>query len=160
LGIGWTAAHSPQANGRVGGDFGTAQDRLVKGMRVAGVETIEQANEYLTDTYLVWWERELTAGATNPDDAHRPLEKVHDLAASLSHVKKRRCRLNVALGRQGVSDRASSSDGRVARRRRAHGAAAGRIGGSAPWQPVSAGGGVRRGEQVETCSPGERGQTS
>ena len=26
----------------------------------------------------------------NPDDAHRPLEKHHDLAAILSHVEKRR----------------------------------------------------------------------
>ena len=48
LGITWIAAHSPQAKGRVERNFGTAQDRLVKGMRVAGVKTIEQANEYLT----------------------------------------------------------------------------------------------------------------
>jgi hypothetical protein len=29
-------------------------------MRVAGVKTIEQANEYLLHDYLVWWEQELT----------------------------------------------------------------------------------------------------
>jgi hypothetical protein len=97
LGIAWLAAHSPQAKGRVERNFGTAQDRLVKGMRVAGVKTIEQANEYLTDTYLVWWERELTVEAANPDDAHRPLEKVHDLAASLSHVEKRQVRPDYTL---------------------------------------------------------------
>jgi transposase len=57
LGIAWIAAHSPQAKGRVERNFGTAQDRLVKGMRVAGVRTLEQANEYLLDDYLVWWER-------------------------------------------------------------------------------------------------------
>jgi transposase len=44
LGIAWIAAHSPQAKGRVERNFQTAQDRLVKGMRVAGVTTIEQAN--------------------------------------------------------------------------------------------------------------------
>src|SRR5262249_5233057 len=49
LGITWIAAHSPQAKGRVERNFGTAQDRLVKGMRVAGVTTIEQANAYLTN---------------------------------------------------------------------------------------------------------------
>src|SRR6266542_2014661 len=54
LGIGWTAAHSPQAKGRVERNFGTAQDRLVKGMRVAGVKTLEQANQYLQNEYLVW----------------------------------------------------------------------------------------------------------
>src|SRR5450755_3483678 len=41
LGITWIAAHSPQAKGRVERNFGTAQDRLVKGMRVAGVKTVE-----------------------------------------------------------------------------------------------------------------------
>jgi hypothetical protein len=92
LGITWIPAHSPQAKGRVERNFGTAQDRLVKGMRVAGVTTIEQANRYLTDDYLVWWERELTVEATHPDDAHRALEKSHHLAASLSRVETRQVR--------------------------------------------------------------------
>ena len=92
LGIGWIAAHSPQAKGRVERNFQTAQDRLVKGMRVAGVKTIEQANEYLTNDYLVWWERELTVEPAHADDAHRRLEKGHNLAASLSHVESRQVR--------------------------------------------------------------------
>jgi DNA-binding Lrp family transcriptional regulator len=92
LGISWIPAHSPQAKGRVERNFGTAQDRLVKGMRVAGVTTIEQANQYLTNDYLVWWERELTVEAANPDDAHRRLEKGHNLTASLSHVETRQVR--------------------------------------------------------------------
>ena len=97
LGITWIAAHSPQAKGRVERNFGTAQDRLVKGMRVAGVKTIEQANQYLTSDYLVWWERELTVEAANPDDAHRPLDKSHNLAASLSHVETRQVRNDYTL---------------------------------------------------------------
>ena len=92
LGITWIAAHSPQAKGRVERNFGTAQDRLVKGMRVAGVKTIEQANQYLEETYLVWWERELTAEPASSDDAHRPLDKAHNVAASLSHVETRQVR--------------------------------------------------------------------
>jgi transposase len=92
LGIVWIAAHSPQAKGRVERNFGTAQDRLVKGMRVAGVTTIEQANQYLEETYLVWWERELTVEPAHPDDAHRALDKSHSLAASLSHVETRQVR--------------------------------------------------------------------
>jgi len=51
-------------------------------MRVAGVRTLEQANEYRMKDYRVWWERELTVEAANPDDAHRPLEKGQDLAAA------------------------------------------------------------------------------
>jgi len=69
----------------------------VKGMRVAGVRTIEQANEYLANDYLAWWERELTVEAANPDDAHRRLEKSHDLAASLSHVETRQVRADYTL---------------------------------------------------------------
>lgn len=89
LGITWIAAHSPQAEGRVERNFGTAQDRLVKGMRVAGVRTIEEANDYLNSEYLVSWERELTVQAGSPDDAHRRLDKSHNLAACLSHVETR-----------------------------------------------------------------------
>ena len=97
LGITWIAAHSPQAKGRVERNFGTAQDRLVKGMRVAKVNTIEQANEYLTNDYLAWWERELTVEAANSDDAHRQLDKSHNLAASLSHVETRQVRPDYTL---------------------------------------------------------------
>jgi transposase InsO family protein len=92
LGIAWIAAHSPQAKGRVERNFGTAQDRLVKGLRVAGVKTLEQANQYLEETYLVWWERELTVEPAHSDDAHRPLDKSHSLEASLSHVETRQVR--------------------------------------------------------------------
>ena len=92
LDITWIAAHSPQAKGRVERNFGTAQDRLVKGMRVAGVKTIGQANEYLINDYLVWWERELTVEAASADDAHRRLDKSHSLAESLSHVETRQVR--------------------------------------------------------------------
>jgi hypothetical protein len=70
--------------------FLTAQDRLVKGMRVAGVTTLEQANHYLETEFLPWVNGTLAVAPANPDDAHRPLEKQHDLAAILSHVEKRR----------------------------------------------------------------------
>ena len=97
LGIAWIAAHSPQAKGRVERNFGTAQDRLVKGLRVAEVTTLEKANEYLTNDDLVWWEQELTVEAAHPDDAHRPLEKSHNLAATLSHVETRQVRSDYTL---------------------------------------------------------------
>lgn len=89
------------AKGRVERNFGTAQDRLVKGMRVAGVKTIEQANEYLTNDYLVWWEREMTVEPANGDDAHRRLDQSHHLAASLSHVETRQVRNDYTLRWEG-----------------------------------------------------------
>jgi hypothetical protein len=101
LGITWIPAHSPQAKGRVERNFGTAQDRLVKGMRVAGVKTIQQANQYLSHDYLAWWERELTVEAANPDDAHRRLDQSHNLVASLSHVETRQVRNDYTLRCEG-----------------------------------------------------------
>jgi transposase len=89
LGITWIAAYSPQAKGRVERGFLTAQDRLVKGMRVAGVTTLEQANHYLETEFLPWVNSTLAVEPASADDAHRPLEKHHDLAAILSHVESR-----------------------------------------------------------------------
>jgi hypothetical protein len=60
-----------------------------KGLRVAGVTTIEQANHYLQTEFVPWWNQTLAVAAANPDDAHRPLEKHPDLAAILSHVEAR-----------------------------------------------------------------------
>jgi transposase len=89
LGITWIPAYSPQAKGRVERGFLTAQDRLVKGMRVAGVTTLEQANHYLETEFLPWVNSTLAVEPASADDAHRPLEKHHDLAAILSHVESR-----------------------------------------------------------------------
>ena len=89
LNIAWIAAHSPQAKGRIERFFETAQDRLVLLMRLAKVATMQQANEYLENEFLPWWEQNLTVEAANSDDAHRKLGKEHDLAAILSHVEER-----------------------------------------------------------------------
>lgn len=89
LGIGWIAAHSPQAKGRVERSFQTAQDRLVKGLRVAGAKTLEEANAYLDAEYLPEWEEKFTVLAVCPDNAHRPLGKTHDLKAILCAVEDR-----------------------------------------------------------------------
>jgi hypothetical protein len=89
LGIVWIGAHSPQAKGRVERSFQTAQDRLVKGLRVAGARTLEQANAYLQTGFIPWWNQTLAVEPASSDDAHRPLEKQHSLAASLSYVETR-----------------------------------------------------------------------
>jgi hypothetical protein len=90
LNVVWIPAHSPQAKGRVERQFLTAQDRLVKGLRVAGAGSLEQANAYLEKEYLPWWNRTLAVRPADPADAHRPLGQEHDLAAVLSHVEPRR----------------------------------------------------------------------
>ena len=90
-----------QAKGRVERFFETAQDRLVKGMRLAGVKTIEAANAYLEKEYLVWWEKTCTVEPANADDAHRRLEKGHDLAAILSHVERRQVKNDYTIQLEG-----------------------------------------------------------
>ncbi len=89
LGITWIAAHSPQAKGRVERSFGTAQDRLVKGLRVAGARTLEEANRYLESEFLPWWNQHLVVAPANPTDAHRRVGTEHNLAAALSSVDHR-----------------------------------------------------------------------
>jgi hypothetical protein len=89
LDIVWIGAHSPQAKGRVERSFQTAQDRLVKGLRVAGATTLEQANAYLESEFLGWWNNTIAVVPASNDDAHRPLGKQHSLAASLSYVETR-----------------------------------------------------------------------
>lgn len=89
LQIAWIPAHSAQAKGRVERSFSTAQDRLVKGMRLAGVNTLEGANQYLETEFIPWWNANLTVVPASAADAHRPLGPQHSLASALSHVEKR-----------------------------------------------------------------------
>ena len=84
LGIEWIAAHSPQAKGRIERLFGTLQDRLVKEMRLAGVRTIEQANRFLHEEFVPFWEQRFTVAPRQSQDAHRPLRRAHRLEQILS----------------------------------------------------------------------------
>ncbi len=78
-----------QAKGRVERSFATAQDRLVKGMRIAGITTMEGANRFLEEEFVPWWNQHLAVAPANPTDAHRPLGPEHDMASALSHVEPR-----------------------------------------------------------------------
>ncbi len=84
LGIEWIAAHSPQAKGRIENVFGTLQDRLVKEMRLAGVNTLAQANDFFQAVFLPFWERRFAVAPRSPHNAHRPLGRAHRLEQILS----------------------------------------------------------------------------
>jgi Helix-turn-helix domain len=83
LGIELIRAHSPQAKGRVERSFGTAQDRWVKELRLAGATTLAGANAVL-ERLLPAHNRRFVKPARQASDAHRPLGPGHDLAAILS----------------------------------------------------------------------------
>lgn len=113
LSIEWIAAHSPQAKGRVERSFQTAQDRLVKGLRVAGVSTLEQANRYLQEDFLSWWNQHLAVLPVNPADAHRPLGKTYDLHSILSYVGARQVASDYTIRFQGKIYQIARSDVRA-----------------------------------------------
>ena len=52
LGIEHIPAYSPQARGRSERMFGTLQDRLPKELKLAGIDTVEAANRWLSDSYM------------------------------------------------------------------------------------------------------------
>jgi hypothetical protein len=89
MGIGWIAAYSPQAKGRVERSFGTDQDRLVKHLRLAKVKTIQDANKFLEAEYWPEWNERFARPLEGVVDMHRPLTPQIDLASALSHVEQR-----------------------------------------------------------------------
>ena len=88
MGVELIRAHSPQAKGRIERSFGTAQDRWVKELRLAGVTTCAAANEVL-ERLLPGHNRRFGKPAREAGDAHRPLGPGHDLAAILSIQEER-----------------------------------------------------------------------
>jgi transposase len=64
-------AHSPQAKGRVERMNGVLQDRLVKALRLAGINDLESANRFVDETYLAEFNRRFGRVAASPLDAHR-----------------------------------------------------------------------------------------
>lgn len=89
LGIGWIAAYSPQAKGRVERSFLTDQDRLIKLLRLARVKTMQAANDFLEKEYWPEWNAKFTQPARGPEDMHRPLGEGVELGSALSHVEHR-----------------------------------------------------------------------
>ena len=89
MGIGWIAAYSPQAKGRIERSFETDQDRLVKELRLAKVTTMPAANRFLKKEYWPEWNARFARSLEGVVNLHRPLTPQFDLAAALSHVEQR-----------------------------------------------------------------------
>jgi len=89
LGIGWIAAYSPQAKGRVERSFLTDQDRLIKELRLAKVKTMQLANDFLEKEYWPEWNAKFTRQPAGEEDLHRPLAEGFELGSALSHMEQR-----------------------------------------------------------------------
>jgi transposase len=64
-------ANSPQAKGRVERVHGTQQDRLVKLMRLEGITTMAQSNDYLESQYWKQYNDRFARAAAQQADLHR-----------------------------------------------------------------------------------------
>lgn len=89
LGIGWIAAYSPEAKGRIERSFLTAQDRLVKHLRLAKVRTLEAANAFLEQEYWPEWNQQFARPVEDFPNQHRALGPHLDLPGILCHVEER-----------------------------------------------------------------------
>ena len=83
-------AHSPQAKGRVERANRTLQDRLVKEMRLRGIDDMAAGNAYLPE-FMADFNRRFAVAPRNAEDAHR--EVLHDageldLILCEQHVRK------------------------------------------------------------------------
>jgi Homeodomain-like domain len=82
LGVEMIHAHSPQAKGRIERLFKTFQDRLIKEMRLAGVATMEEANQFLAG-YLPIYNRRFAIRPGQAADLHQPIPPRLDLNGTL-----------------------------------------------------------------------------
>jgi transposase len=102
LGIATIQALTPQAKGRVERLFQTLQDRLVKAMRLAGVNDIEAANSFL-QTFLPAHNERFGVAPEDKQDAHIPCP-VDEVALSricaIQHRRKLTKDLVVSFKRQ------------------------------------------------------------
>ncbi|MEK7730728.1 MAG: ISNCY family transposase [Planctomycetota bacterium] len=100
LGIKVIHAHSPQAKGRIERLFRTLQDRLVKEMRLAGIHTVEQANEFLK-RWLPVYNRKFRVGAVGEADLHRPALPARELDKILCIKEDRTVRNDFTIAHNG-----------------------------------------------------------
>jgi transposase len=71
LGIQMIPAYSPQARGRSERSFGTWQGRLPQELRLAGIGTVEQANQFLREHYMAEFNCKFAVPAAEKGSAFR-----------------------------------------------------------------------------------------
>lgn len=87
LGIELINANSPQAKGRIERLFRFFQDRLIKEMRLRGIKDYDEANRFLNEEFLPWYNKNYTYSV---ESAYKSLPEGIDLELvfSIKHPKK------------------------------------------------------------------------
>lgn len=86
LGITMISANSPQAKGRIEVTFKLFQDRLIKEMRLARIRDYNEANRFLQEKFLPWYNAKYTHEA---ESVYMPLPKEKNLDLVFSIKEKR-----------------------------------------------------------------------
>jgi hypothetical protein len=94
-------AHSPQAKGRIERSNGVLQDRLIKEMRLEGINTIEEANEFLP-VFLKKYNRRFRKAAAHPENAHRAMRKEDDLDRIFARKDERKLSKDLTFQHHGI----------------------------------------------------------
>jgi len=100
LGVEMIHAHSPQAKGRIERLHQTFQDRVIKEMRLRGIKTKEEANEFLKE-YLPVYNSRFSVVPANHTDAHVNLPKDLDLNRYLCIKTERTVRNDNTISYEG-----------------------------------------------------------
>lgn len=101
LGIECIHANSPQAKGRVERANQTLQDRLVKEMRLGGINDREAANAWLP-SFIADYNRRFAVAPKDPQDAHLPyLGTAEDLTRILSVQVEKTLSKNLSCQHEG-----------------------------------------------------------
>jgi transposase len=77
-------AHSPEAKGRIERLFGTLQDRLVKEMRLAKINTPSDGNRFLKEVFLPKFNRQFSVEAVKEGNVHKPI--LREEQPQLNHI--------------------------------------------------------------------------
>lgn len=76
LGVRLITAHSAQAKGRIERLFETLQDRLIKEMRLAGINNPEDANKFLKEVFIPKYNQKFSVIPQRSGNVHRPLTEI------------------------------------------------------------------------------------
>ena len=82
-------AHSSQAKGRVERAHQTLQDRLIKEMRLKGISSIDEGNQFLP-RFMAWYNQRFGVKAAIAEDAHLELHSSNAELMRVLSVKKER----------------------------------------------------------------------
>lgn len=84
-------ANSPQAKGRAERLFDTLQDRLVKELRLAGIDSEEDANRFLEKKFVPSFDKKFSVEPASPSNLHQSLTEKENknLSSIFSRQEKR-----------------------------------------------------------------------